>query len=110
MIDYSLKFSDREEMFSTLIEAGAWLRNDAVDEVTDEDGVVIVPAVYAQDRLADGCALDEIGTIYKEVSVDEEGNPVMEAVDGYHVNLRSTVEMALEDFQVFPETPSRVWA
>lgn len=56
---------------------------------------------------------DIIGTIYvPSMSFDEEGNVIMEALSGYHVNIR-----ALEDentdillpFIVVPRNPVRVW-
>jgi len=55
--------------------------------------------------------IDTIGVIYSNTGTDEE--PVMEPIPGWHVNVRLVDEEdaeALEDFQVFPQTPSRVWA
>lgn len=55
--------------------------------------------------------IDIIGVMYQNTGTDEA--PVMKALPGWHVNVRLVDEEdaeALEDFQVFPQTPSRVWA
>lgn len=56
--------------------------------------------------------IDIIGTIYKPTSeVDNEGNPVMGALEGWHVNVRVVDEdaTALEQYAVTPTVPVRVW-
>jgi hypothetical protein len=60
-------------------------------------------------------AIDVIGTIYKPtgemIQTDEGEVPEMKPVPGWHVNVRHTAEAPeLEAYQVFPETPSRMWA
>jgi hypothetical protein len=53
-------------------------------------------------------AVDVIGVIY-EPSEDPEVAPA--AIPGWHANVRSTTEAPeLEQYQVFPVTPVRVWA
>ncbi len=57
--------------------------------------------------------IDVIGTIYvPSQNIDEEGNPIMEAVQGYHVNIRSLEDedtTMLEPFSLVPNHPVRVW-
>lgn len=56
--------------------------------------------------------IDTIGTIYERTGgTDEE--PVMTALEGWHVNVFVMPEedkTPLEAFEVFPATPVRVWA
>ena len=56
---------------------------------------------------------DIIGTIYvPSMSIDEDGNTVMEALLGYHVNIRASDEDSVEcllPFVVNPSNPVRVW-
>lgn len=63
-------------------------------------------------------AIDVIGTIYKPTgkvlpAPDGSGDAVdeMAPVDGFHANVRHTAEAPeLEQYRVFPSTPSRAWA
>jgi len=94
MIDYYLKVSSESELKSILVQA------ELATET--EEGMA----------LADGVALDIIGTIY---SVTGEGeDAVSTPIDGFHANLRITKE--LEDWQdlsayaVEVNSPFRVWA
>ncbi|WP_421202708.1 hypothetical protein [Aeromonas sp. 602658] len=64
-----------------------------------------------------GADISVIGTIYQPTGettiVDGESVPVMAAVPGYHVNVRTTspeVAAALDALRTYPETPVRVWA
>lgn len=64
-----------------------------------------------------GSDISVIGTIYQPTGettlVDGEQVPVMAAVPGYHVNVRTTsqdVADALADLRTYPVTPVRVWA
>lgn len=62
--------------------------------------------------------IDVIGTIYKEtgeVEVYSEGieTPVMEAIEGFHVNVRALGDEdneSLESYAIEVATPMRVWA
>lgn len=57
--------------------------------------------------------IDIIGTIYKPTgNVDEEGNAIMAALDGWHVNVRVVDEdpTTIEQYAVIPTAPVRVWA
>ena len=63
------------------------------------------------------CEIDEIGVIYmptgEVVSGDDgEPEPVVAAIDGWHVNVRTTSSNAadaLRHLEVTPEKPVRVW-
>ena len=62
------------------------------------------------------CEIDEIGVIYlptgEMVSGEDGDEPVMEPIDGWHVNVRTTssnVADALRHLEVTPENPVRVW-
>ncbi|MBL0581687.1 hypothetical protein [Aeromonas caviae] len=64
-----------------------------------------------------GSDISVIGTIYQPTGettlVDGEQVPVMAAVQGYHVNVRTTsqdVADALAELRTYPVTPFRVWA
>ena len=85
MIDYFLKFQDEQEAITVLESI--------------ESGIL---------------ATDTIGTIYKPVmQTDEDGNPIMEAISGWHVNVRSYTPIeTLDVYKIDPEplTPIRVWA
>lgn len=88
MFDYYLSFNSEEEAKKVL--------ND-----------------YVKDTI--NYAVDFIGIMYKQVdtgTVDKEGIPIyeQEVLDGYKVNLRSRKELDLKDYQVFPETPGRVFS
>jgi hypothetical protein len=62
--------------------------------------------------------VDVIGTMYKptgDVTVDEDGIeiPVVAPAPGWHVNVRLMPDedgSSLEQYRVYPTTPSRVWA
>jgi hypothetical protein len=93
--DYFLKFDN---------EAAA----DAVlfDIDTSGDAVVKTPR-YA--------AIDIVGIIYRptgEIITTDEGEvPVMAPLPGWHVNVRHiALASELEQYQVFPTAPQRIWA
>ena len=62
------------------------------------------------------CEIDEIGVIYlptgEMVSGGYGDEPVMEPIDGWHVNVRTMLQDAadaLRDLEVTPDNPVRVW-
>ena len=62
------------------------------------------------------CGIDEIGVIYlptgEMVSGDGGDEPAMTAIDGWHVNVRTTssdAADAMRHLEVTPENPVRVW-
>lgn len=54
-------------------------------------------------------ALDPIGVIYKPTGEVIDDHPIYAPLDGYHVNFVGDVS-AFSQYEVFPETPSRVFA
>ncbi|MDR5013495.1 hypothetical protein RF663_04430 [Aeromonas veronii] len=99
MIDLYLKAANEADMQKALKAAGF---------IADEES----GALYLE-----GSAIDIIGTIYQPTGettlVDGEQVPVMVAVHGYHVNVRTTSQAladALADLRTYPVTPVRVWA
>lgn len=107
--DYYCKFASEEVANTALVAAGALAH---VDALLDEAGNVLTPAGFAP---ANGASVDVIGQIYKPTGEMEQTDmgerPVMAAVPGWHVNVRSSTEIeALKQYDVAPATPARVWA
>lgn len=99
-MDLYLKFTDEAEATAVLYtqKPTAW----------DEQGNVT--ATEPRQAYAN---ISTIGIIYKPTGeTDAEGNPVMAALEGWHVNVRVVGEdaTALEAFAVTPNLPVRVWA
>ena len=84
MITYYLKFTDRDE---ALLVLGTL---DSSYEVS----------------------ILEIGDHYKDTgTVDDQGYPILELVPGYHINVLSRTELThLNQYTIFPESPSYVWS
>jgi hypothetical protein len=57
-------------------------------------------------------ALDPIGTLYAPTGAKtEDGDDVMAALPGWHCNLMcEELPEELAQFEVFPQSPKRVWA
>lgn len=57
----------------------------------------------------DSESIDAVGTMYS--AAGEGDDVVFTPVAGYHVNIRTELNMdSLDDFRVYPVTPSRLWA
>lgn len=105
MFDYYLKFESQEQAQSILY------RKEGVVEANEELGI---EANEGYD-VANYPNIDIIGTIYKPTgaveTVEDMEVPVMEAIEGYHVNIRADgVCPELEEYSVTPTNPRRVWA
>jgi hypothetical protein len=99
MIDYYLKFPDEATANAVL--------NTTVDEVRDELGSIFVEASTIPKYVNTSI----IGTISKPTGeTDDEGNAVMAALDGWHVNVKADESPELVQYQIFPVMPVRVWA
>ena len=104
-MDLFLKFKDEEQALQYLY--------NVIPAVTNKEG-----EVTEQMRLEPKFInIDKIGTIYKptgEKETLEDGIevPVMEALPGYHVNVRIVNEdiSELQQFSITPKNPQRVWA
>ena len=101
MIDYYLKFASEEEANAVLYTV--------TPEVLDEEGKVIVEEQVTPNFRN----IDTLGVLYEPSGVfDEDGYPVMAALDGWHVNVRVVGDedaTALEQYRVEPKLPRRVW-
>jgi len=108
MIDYYLKFTDELQANSILYTKvpTAWSESVSMDEPP-------VATEWMDKPNYDN--IDVIGTIYKPAGTmltNEEGMeyPEMEAIEGYHVNIRNYTEAPeLEQYAVVPTIPMRVW-
>ena len=104
-MDYYLKAESEAALWSALEAAGAARKV----EVKGEDGEV-VETRYAP---AEGYSLDLIGTIYKptgnviQQTVGEMTTevPEMEALDGFHANMRGPADLAPK-VEYIPYTPT----
>lgn len=96
MKDFFLRANTREQIDQALIDAGL---------ITIVDGEPITsPEVI----------IDYVGAIYRPSgALDEEGSPIMEAVEGYHVNLRGNLTQQQADKLPIidvPNNPQRIFA
>lgn len=99
MIEYYLKFTDEATANAVL--------NTSVDEVLHEDGYVIVESSVTPNY----ANISVIGVISKPTgTLDSEGSPVMVALEGWHVNVKTPEALELVQYQIFPVAPMRVWA
>lgn len=107
MKDICLKFGSKDHCFETFKALGM--------TAVDVEGVEKIVGNIEY------CAIDEIGVIYKPTGIYYDTNenvgfkiPKMEAISGYHVNVRlygnSDRWPDLSPFTVTPSTPYRVWA
>ena len=100
MIDLYLKFTDEAQATAVLYTLHP--------EVVEEDGLTVTEAYVT----ANYANISTIGIIYQPTGeTDAEGNPVMAALDGWHVNVRVASEdpTPLEQYAVTPALPVRVW-
>ena len=121
-MDLFLKFESADQAQQYLYNDKIEYRNEdgtLADTIVNEDGAIVAPegTTPVVIRTPKFLNLDIIGDIYKstgETTTDENGFvfPVMEKLDGYHVNIRTVDEdaSALEQFAVVPNNPVRVWA
>lgn len=98
MSDLYLKSATEAEMTTALIEAGLAYDNEGT----------LAPA--------EGVSLDVIGQITQVTGYDEAGEPIIQTLPDWHVNVRCgdlTEEQAaiIAPFELVPpNTPYRVWA
>jgi beta-glucanase (GH16 family) len=120
MIPHYIKASDEATLWNALEAAGlATKQYDPEDpaNIAPEGAEDFTPSGEFDWVKADGYDLDIIGVIYKPTEeVDEEGNPVMEQLDGYHANIRkwdgdfTEEQLAALPLIVPPNKPVRIWA
>jgi hypothetical protein len=103
--DYLLKFTDELQANSVLYTKVpiAWAESVSMDEPP-------VPTEWRDKANYDN--IDIIGIIYKPTgAVDDQGNPVMVDVGGWHVNVRNfSPAPELDVYVVVPIHQYRTWA
>ena len=100
-MDYHLKFTDESQAKSILY------RKEGVVEANEEFGI---EANEGYD-VPNFDNIDIIGVIYKPTGeLDEDDNPILAPLDGWHVNVRHEGEVALDEYVVYPTQPVRIWA
>ena len=96
MRDYFLRADTREAIGQALINAGLLTIVDG-DPITSPEVVI-----------------DYVGIIYRPSgTLDEEGNPIMEPIEGYHVNLRGNLtQQQVDKLPIIdaPNNPHRIFA
>lgn len=108
MTDIYLKAPTIEDFYNELGEP-------FVKEVEyDNDGVLATKKIFTTDSTH---ACSYVGTIVDEAGIyDEEGNELQAPTfhEGVHLNIRLLADLPLPTFdkveQVYPKSPSRVWA
>jgi hypothetical protein len=108
MYDFYLRFTDELQANSVLYTKvpTAWSESVSMDEP---------PVATEWMDKPNYPNIDIIGTIYKPTGTmltNEEGMeyPEMEAIEGYHVNIRNYTEAPeLDQYAVVPTIPQRVW-
>ena len=97
-----LKFTDEAQAKSVL-----YTDHPAI---LDADGVTVTEA-YSTPNFHN---IDTIGQITKLTGeLDGQGQPIIEVLDGWHVNVFLMPDedgSSLEAYTVYPSTPFRVWA
>lgn len=126
-MDLFLKFESEEQANSFLFDEVVRYREKdgaIVSAEIKEDGSVVAPvgATEVTTKVSKFTNIDIIGDIYKPTGESQEVEgpaggkitiPVMEKLDGYHVNVRlvdGEDAAELQQFSVVPTNPVRVWA
>ena len=87
------------------------------DRAAIDAALVAAGLIDAEGMRAEGVVLSRIGAVYRATGeIDEDGAPIMAAVEGYHANLRLLRDptedelAALEAVTIAPPAvPYRVW-
>lgn len=123
-MDLFLKFENEtqadEYLFNTTPAVTETKETVIKDEVLNKNGSVKTPAVIETEiieiapetRTPKFANIDKIGDIYKPTGEIVDDVPVLEKLDGYHVNVRvvdGENASGLEKFAVAPKAPVRVW-
>lgn len=107
MITHYLKSVDEAALYEALEAAGLMVK---VYSEFDEEGSPVGEFTWQRVGEYD---LDIIGVIYKPTgATDEEGNPVMEPIEGCHANIRRITDEQAELLPTIsnPSHPMRIWA
>ena len=103
MIDLYLSFPDEAAARAVLYRTEGAVETDPENNIEAAEG-------YEMPNFAN---IDTVGVIYKPTGeMDAEGNPIMAALDGWHVNVRlfeGEDASALYAFARAPSKPLRIW-
>ena len=120
MNDFYLKLASEADMETVLHDFYKQDTETTVDEETGEETTTNVGDPYLVPNTSD-YVIDIVGNLYEPTGViltDAEGldYPEMQAITGWHVNIRlpndnmsTIVDSIYETYGVTPESPSRVW-
>lgn len=101
MTDFYLKFASEEEARSVLYTVTPAVLNEEGEVVTEET----VKPNFAN--------IDILGVLYEPSgSLDEDGYPILQPMQGWHVNVRvidGEDATGLQQYAVVPSVPRRVW-
>ena len=118
--DFYLKLANEAAMPSVLSHFYKQDTETTVDEETGEETTTNVGDPYLVPNSSD-YAIDVVGTLHEPTGAtltDDDGMeyPEMQAMTGWHVNIRllndnmsTIVDSIYETYGVTPESPSRVW-
>ena len=118
--DFYLKLANEDAMSSVLSSFYKQDTETTVDEETGEETTTNVGDPYLVPNTSD-YAMDVVGTLHEPTGntlTDDDGMeyPEMQAMTGWHVNIRllndnmsTIVDSIYETYGVTPESPSRVW-
>lgn len=118
--DFYLKLASEADMETVLHDFYKQDTETTVDEETGEETTTNVGDPYLVPNTSD-YVIDIVGTLYEPTGViltNAEGldYPEMQAITGWHVNIRlpndnmsTIVDSIYETYGVTPESPSRVW-
>lgn len=84
-----------------------------VDEAAFLAALAAVGITEEQTTLADGTAIDVIGTLHEPVILADDGETVLSGgalSPGWHVNLAGTLPVGWEEYLVTPLHPQRIFA
>ena len=99
--DFYLKFSNDDEAKSVLYTV--------IPAVLDEDGEVVSEETVKPNFMN----IDTLGVLYEPSgSLDEDGYPILQPMQGWHVNvlvIDGEDATGLQQYAVVPSVPRRVW-
>lgn len=116
-MDYYIKTANEASLWEALESAGLAYKNYDLDDQLNQPTGELDWVPTGKFTWVPKAQLDIIGTIHIATGdveeVDGRQVPVMEALDGYHANLRADLteeQKALLPLIDAPSTPVRVWA
>ena len=104
MTDFYLKFATEQESLDVLCPEVTTITYSYDDEGNEVGNII------EERKWIEGYSIDILGVIDRKVGVDNEGNPIMEARDGWHVNLRGADTEEFDQYKVEPTVPARIFA